>query len=118
MARGDVCAIAGGDAPAHASRDMDRPPLDERLPAVYRLILEAASELERRGRRPEALRARRRAARLYTTWDDRAERRLTVLLEDTRRRLRPDTRPAGLPGRFRGRLRRAARSGSLVQPSV
>lgn len=118
MTRGDIFAIAFRAGPPHAWSDMDRPPLDERLPAVYRQILEVACELERQRRRPEALRARRLAAREYTTWDERAERRLNALLDETRRRLHPDTRPEGLPGRVRGRLRRSARSGSLVQPSA
>lgn len=91
---------------------MDRPTLDERLPALYREILVAVSELERRDRRAEALRARRRAAREYTTWDERAERRLLALLEDVRRRLRAPSDRDELSARLRSRLRRAAGSGS------
>ena len=99
---------------------MDRPTLDERLPELYREILAAVTELERRGRRAEALRARRRAAREYTTWDERAERRLLALLEDVRRRLRTPSTRDELPARLRSRLRRAVRpgSGSAVQPSA
>lgn len=98
---------------------MDRPTLDERLPALYREILASVTELERLGRRAEALRARRRAAREYTTWDERAERRLLALLEDVRRRLRAPSDRDELSERLRSRLRRAARSrsGSAVQPS-
>ena len=99
---------------------MDHPTLDERLPALYREILAAVTELEHRGRRAEALGARRRAAREYTTWDERAERRLLALLEDVRRRLQAPSTRDELPARLRSRLRRVARpgSGSAVQPSA
>jgi hypothetical protein len=99
---------------------MDHPTLDERLPALYREILASVTELERLGRRAEGLRARRRAAREYMTWDERAERRLVALLEDVHRRLRAPSTREELPARLRSRLRRSVRpgSGSAVQPSA
>ena len=119
MLRGDVFAIALRRRRRHAWSDMDRPTLDERLPALYRQILGVASELERQGRRGDGLRARRRAAQAYASWDERAERKLTGLLEDARRRHLAPT-PEALPARLRGRLRRSAgdASGSVVQTST
>jgi hypothetical protein len=88
----------------------------ERLPDLYRAILDAVSELERDGRRGPAMRARRRATRAYATWNERAERRLEAILEDARRDIAPD---AGRPGlRARLRLRGRAASRSLVRPTA
>ena len=56
-----------------------RPNAAERLPELYRAILDAVGELERRGARAQASSARRTAANAYRVWDDRAERRLLRL---------------------------------------
>jgi hypothetical protein len=96
---------------------MDAPTLDERLPALYRRILDAVSELEARGLRAEALHARRRAARDYQTWDERSERRLLGLLAHLRQRLDGPPRGEGRAFRLRPRLGRE-RAGSAVQPSA
>jgi hypothetical protein len=96
---------------------MDGPTLDERLPALYRQILDAASELEGCGLRAEALRARRRAALDYRTWDERSERRLRSLLVAIRHRLDGPPRGQGRGSRLRVRLGRE-RAGSAVQPSA
>jgi hypothetical protein len=59
-----------------------RPSRAERLPALYRSILEVIGELERRGDRAAAVRARAAATLAYRIWDDAAERRLTRLHSD------------------------------------
>lgn len=65
----------------------------ERLPALYRSILDAVADLERRGERARAARARRDAVRMYATWDERAERKMIRLEADLRRALaRPSTK--------------------------
>ncbi|HYM84756.1 MAG TPA: hypothetical protein VEY67_11455 [Candidatus Dormibacteraeota bacterium] len=97
---------------------MDAPTLDARLPVLYRRILDAATELEGRGQRAEALRIRRRAARHYMTWDERSERRLTGILEEASRRVGPVEGRDGIAGRVRGRLRRTATSGPTVQQTT
>lgn len=52
------------------------------LPALYRRILDAVAELERAGRRDLAAELRRRAVATYSrSWDARAHRRLTEILE-------------------------------------
>jgi len=56
-----------------------RPNAAERLPELYRAILDAVGELERRGARAQASSARRTASSAYRVWDDRAERRLLRL---------------------------------------
>lgn len=59
--------------------DSTAPPA-ESLPALYRAILDAIADLERRGRRADALRIRAEAAAVYSTaWDDAGRRRLTQL---------------------------------------
>ncbi len=66
------------------------------LPELYRAVLDAATELERRGERREAGEVRRRAVEVYAVWDEAAERRLIRLLDQVRATLegRPqDTRP-------------------------
>jgi hypothetical protein len=55
-------------------------PPAESLPALYRAILDAVAELERRGRRTDAVRIRADAAAAYSTaWDDAGRRRLSQL---------------------------------------
>ncbi len=55
-------------------------PPAESLPALYRAILDVVAELERRGRRADAVRVRAEAAAVYSTaWDDAGRRRLTQL---------------------------------------
>jgi hypothetical protein len=66
------------------------------LPELYRAVLDAATELERRGERREAGEVRRRAVEAYAVWDEAAERRLIRLLQRARAMLdgRPEeTRP-------------------------
>ena len=55
-------------------------PPAESLPALYRAILDMVAELERRGRRADAVRIRSQAAAAYSTaWDEAGRRRLTQL---------------------------------------
>jgi hypothetical protein len=59
--------------------DSTAPPA-ESLPALYRAILDVVAELERHGRRREAVRVRAEAAAVYSTaWDESGRRRLTQL---------------------------------------
>lgn len=58
----------------------------ETLPELYRAVLAAATELDRRGDRRTAGRVRTRAARAYAVWDDAAQHRLERLLEEARQR--------------------------------
>jgi hypothetical protein len=60
---------------------MDAPPsAAESLPALYRAILDVIADLERQGRRVEAVRIRAQAAAVYSrAWDDSGRRRLTQL---------------------------------------
>lgn len=116
----DELAIAWRGTGGHASPEMDHPARAERLPELYRAILDAVSELEHQGQRLEARHIRLRATRAYATWDERAERRLTAILEDARRTIDPSARPERSRGRLRAWLaqRRRAGSSSLVQPST
>lgn len=75
----------------------------ERLPELYRAILDAVVELERRGARREAGDARRAAARAYRVWDDRAERRL-MRLHGELTALLGEPRPSHPRGRWSARL--------------
>lgn len=54
----------------------------ERLPELYRAILDAVGDLERRGARHDAARVRQAAVRAYRVWDERAEQRLTRILAE------------------------------------
>ena len=55
-------------------------PPAESLPALYRAILDVVAELERRGRRGDAVRIRADATAVYSdAWDDAGRRRLTQL---------------------------------------
>lgn len=55
-------------------------PPAESLPALYRAILDAVAELERRGRRADAVRIRAAATGAYSrAWDDSGRRRLEGL---------------------------------------
>jgi hypothetical protein len=63
-----------------------RPTRAETLPALYRAILDAIGELERRGLRSDAARARVAASQAYAVWDEAAERRLNRLHESLIRR--------------------------------
>ena len=57
-------------APSHA----------ESLPALYRAILDVVADLERRGRRGDAVRIRADAAAVYSrAWDDNGRRQLSQL---------------------------------------
>jgi hypothetical protein len=58
----------------------------ETLPELYRAVLAAATELDRRGDRRAGGRVRARAARAYADWDEAAQHRLERLLEDARER--------------------------------
>jgi hypothetical protein len=91
----------------------------ERLPELYRAILDAVVELERRGLRVEAARARHTASRAYRVWDERAERRLLRLQAEVARLLVGSGRGnrGGIwPSRFRGT--RIARSGSTSSDAL
>jgi hypothetical protein len=55
------------------------------FPGLYRAVLDAAAELERRGDRSAAARLRREAADAYSVWDEQGRRRLIALLTGTRR---------------------------------
>jgi hypothetical protein len=59
----------------------------ERLPELYRAILDAVVELERRGARREAADTRRSQPRAYRVWDAKAERRLLRLHAEAMRLL-------------------------------
>ena len=60
--------------------------LAEELPALYRAILDAVARLEAVGERRHAARIRRDATAAYSrAWDDRARRRLTILLREAER---------------------------------
>jgi hypothetical protein len=49
----------------------------ESLPALYRAILDLVADLEHRGLRPDAVRVRAEATKVYSTsWDERGQRRL------------------------------------------
>jgi hypothetical protein len=64
---------------------MESTPAEE-LPALYRAILDAVARLEGAGERQRAGRIRRNATAAYSrSWDDRARRRLLVLLRDADR---------------------------------
>lgn len=70
--------------------------LAEELPALYRAILDAVARLEATGQRRHAARVRRDATAAYSrAWDDRARRRLTILLRDAERTGGPETSRAG-----------------------
>ena len=55
------------------------------FPGLYRAVLDAAAELERRGDRRAAARLRREAADAYRVWDEQGRRRLIALLAGIRR---------------------------------
>ena len=61
---------------------MDSTPAED-LPALYRAILDAVADLEAMDERPLAARIRRNATAAYSrAWDERARRRLLLLLRD------------------------------------
>jgi hypothetical protein len=61
---------------------MDSTPAED-LPALYRAILDAVADLEAMDERPLAARIRRNATAAYSrAWDERARRRLQLLLRD------------------------------------
>jgi hypothetical protein len=50
------------------------------MPGLYRAVLDAVADLERRGRRREAAAIREEATKVYSTaWTPAAERRLRIL---------------------------------------
>ena len=72
---------------------MGTPAPAEELPGLYRAILDRVAELEASGRRREAGRIRREAAKSYSrAWDDRARRQLTDLLRSATRAVEPPAR--------------------------
>ncbi len=100
-------AIAPVPGSGHPEVAMDpRPSRAESLPSLYRAILDAVGELEARGDRTEAVRARRAATAAYAIWDDAAERHLNRILADLRRAAAP---PSG-----RTLFRRRSRPGPDV----
>lgn len=56
-------------------------PSPDDFPGLYRAVLVAATELDRRGERRAAARLRREAAEAYSVWDEHGRRRLLALLE-------------------------------------
>lgn len=58
---------------------MDSLPTIAELPGLYRAILDAVGELERRGERSRAGRIRAEASAAYSTWDEPNRRRLAQL---------------------------------------
>lgn len=69
------------------------------FPSLYRAVLDAAAELDRRGERRAAARLRREAAEAYSTWDEDGRRRLLALLESSRTTGRASTSSAESPTR-------------------
>lgn len=60
---------------------MDVQPVSEVLPGLYRAVLDAVADLERRQRRAEAALIRAEATRVYSrAWTADAERRLRALI--------------------------------------
>lgn len=59
-------------------------PSPDDFPGLYRAVLDAAAELDRRGARRASARLRREAAEAYAVWDEHGRRRLLALLESTR----------------------------------
>jgi hypothetical protein len=65
---------------------MDQGPVAELLPTLYRAVLDAVAELERRGFRHEAAQIRSDATRAYSqAWNATAARRLQALLARSQR---------------------------------
>lgn len=59
---------------------MDRLPVSEVLPGLYRAVLDAVARLEARGRRREAAGIRNEAIAVYSrAWNPAAERKLRAL---------------------------------------
>jgi hypothetical protein len=59
---------------------MEQLPVSERLPRLYRAVLDAVAELEAHGRRRDAALIRAEATAAYSTaWNVAAERRLLAL---------------------------------------
>lgn len=59
---------------------MEQLPVSERLPRLYRAVLDAVADLEARGRRRDATTIRAEATAAYSkAWNIAAERRLTSL---------------------------------------
>jgi hypothetical protein len=54
--------------------------VSQTLPGLYRAVLDAVADLERRGRRRDAAAIREEATRVYSTaWTPAAERRMRIL---------------------------------------
>jgi hypothetical protein len=65
---------------------MEQLPVSERLPRLYRAVLDAVAELEIHGRRRDAAAIRAEATTVYSkAWNARAERRLTALCDRAER---------------------------------
>ena len=70
----------------------------EKLPELYRAVLEAVARLERAGERRSAYEIRRKAVRTYSTrWDDGGRRRLQRLERDAKVRLAASPLPRRSP---------------------
>lgn len=65
---------------AHRAADMEQLPVSERLPRLYRAVLDAVANLEVHGRRRDAAAIRADATAAYSrAWNVAAERRLLAL---------------------------------------
>jgi hypothetical protein len=74
---------------------VERTPVSELLPGLYRAVLDAVADLERRGRRRDAARIRAEATKVYSTaWTPAAEHRLRAL-QARAARIRAQRRRAG-----------------------
>jgi hypothetical protein len=83
-----------------------QPDRAERLPIRYRTILDLVADLERRGERAVAARARRDALRAYARWDEPGERRLERLELELRRTIARPSKRGGVPSSSQERISR------------
>ncbi len=74
---------------------MDEQTAAERLPSLYREVLDAVTRLERAGERSIAFEIRRKAVRVYSTrWDEHGRRNLERLGREARASLEASPRAA------------------------
>ena len=81
---------------------MDNQSPAERLPALYRAVLDGVAELERLGERREAGRVRAAAVAAYSrSWDAAGRKRLEAILRRTRRSVEVSQRTPAKPANRR-----------------